>query len=249
VGVTKQAVELERRPNEKHGMALLYAAEELEHDKEIMATAVAQSGGGALQCAANAANEVDELKADKEIVATAVAQDGNALQYAAAELKADKEIVATAVAQYGIALEYAPPRGESDTHTGRQSASTKPSPCPSPAPRLAQMTEGLCTTTSPGAPGTFELAGSPCHQAAGGPQPPQLQVADFAISNEDKLRLLIVGPKMQEIASKLKNVDLHNTSSHVILPNLYEATPRPGQRAPSVPHANVHRTYYPDTSV
>ena len=49
---------------------------------------------------------------------------------------------------------------------------------------------------------------------------------------------------MQEIASKLKHDDLHNKSSHVILPNLYEATLRPGQRAPSVPHANVHRTDY-----
>ena len=61
-------------------------------------------------------------------------------------------------------------------------------------------------------------------------------------TNRAFLQITVVRPKMQEIASKLKNVDLHNTSSHVILPNLYEATPRPGQRAPSVPHANVHRT-------
>jgi hypothetical protein len=107
------------------------------------------------------------------------------------------------------------------------------------------MAEGHCTTISPGAPGTFELAGSPCHQAASGPPTPQLQVADFAVDNEDldQQQLLIAGPKMQGITSKLKNVDLHNKSSHVILRNLYEATPRPGH-APSVPHANVHRTLH-----
>ena len=63
----------------------------------------------------------------------------------------------------------------------------------------------------------------------------------------------LLGPEQQVIAKLscvgfddmavgMKNDDLHNKSSHVILPNLYEATPRPGQRAPSVPHANVHRT-------
>eukprot|EP01046_Picozoa_sp_COSAG06_P065579 COSAG06_NODE_16170_length_1017_cov_0.767974_1_plen_150_part_10 len=111
-----------------------------------------------------------------------------------------------------------------------ESAPAKPSPCPPPAPQPAQMAEGLCTTTSPGAPGTCELAGSPCHQAAGGPPPPQLQ--DLSAIGKDR-QLLIAAPKMQGNTPKPKHVDLHNKSSHVILRNLYEATPRP-----------VHRTDY-----
>ena len=34
----------------------------------------------------------------------------------------------------------------------------------------------------------------------------------------------VIGPKMQENTSKLKNVELQNKSSHVILRNLYAAS-------------------------
>ena len=84
----------------QHGRALLWAAAELQGDREIVLKAVAQNGY-ALQYAAA------ELQGDREIVLAAVAQNALALRDAAAELKGDREIVRAAVAQNGDALEYA----------------------------------------------------------------------------------------------------------------------------------------------
>ena len=81
------------------GMALQFAAPELQQDHEVALAAVMQAGW-ALQFAG------DELKQNRELVMAAVAQAGWALRYAGDELKQDRELVMAAVAQCGGALQF-----------------------------------------------------------------------------------------------------------------------------------------------
>ena len=66
---------------------LRYAAADLQADKEVVLTAVAQDGS-ALEFAS------DGLRGNKEVVLTAVAQDFYALEYAAEELRQDRDFEA-----------------------------------------------------------------------------------------------------------------------------------------------------------
>ena len=69
-------------------MLLEYADKKLKKDKEVVLTAVKQSGD-ALQYASTS------LKKDKEVVKVAIKQSGTALQYADSSLKKDKDIFKT----------------------------------------------------------------------------------------------------------------------------------------------------------
>ena len=90
------------------GMALKYASEELQADREVVLAAV-QQNGEAFHYAA------EELQADREVVLAAVQQYGYysspywVLKYASPELRADREVVLAAVQQDGRALEHASP--------------------------------------------------------------------------------------------------------------------------------------------
>ena len=79
---------------------LYYASDKIKADREVVMTAVKQSGMLLLDAS-------DDLKADREIVTAAVKRYGKALVWAAGNLKADRDIVLAAVAESGAALEYA----------------------------------------------------------------------------------------------------------------------------------------------
>ena len=66
------------------------ATEEMQGDREVVMSAVAQSGL-ALEYA------TEEMRGDREVVMSAVAEDAYALQYATEEMKGDREVVMAAV--------------------------------------------------------------------------------------------------------------------------------------------------------
>ena len=68
--------------------------EEMKGDREVVMTAVLQSGFS-LQFATG------EMKGDREVVMTAVSRHGRALAYATEEMKGDHEVVMAAVSQDG----------------------------------------------------------------------------------------------------------------------------------------------------
>ena len=82
------------------GWTLQYASKELRGDREVVMTAVSRSGW-VLQFAA------EELRGDREVVMTAVSQNGSALRCASEELRGDRAIVMKAVSQSELALRYA----------------------------------------------------------------------------------------------------------------------------------------------
>jgi len=75
---------------------LIYASEELKHDKEFVLEVVKQNG--------SALRYADYFKKDKDIVIEAVKSNGFALEYADETLRNDKEVVLEAVKKFGYAL-------------------------------------------------------------------------------------------------------------------------------------------------
>merc|ERR1719422_231138 len=79
---------------------LVWAAKELQADRELVICAVTREGT-MLDWAAN------ELRADKEVVMAAVGQNGKALRFASKRLQADRELVISAVTREGTMLNWA----------------------------------------------------------------------------------------------------------------------------------------------
>ena len=84
----------------KTGIALEYASEELQQDREIVLAAVKEDGW-ALQYAS------EELQRDPDIVVAAVKHNGWTLQSASEELRRDRDFLLAAVSLSGCALKFA----------------------------------------------------------------------------------------------------------------------------------------------
>ena len=98
-----------QRYTKKAQMSQLIASwrEELKDDKEVLLTAVKQSGWTC--CYAS-----DRLKGDKDVLIEACKNDGQVLYFASQELRDDKDVVLEAVKNKPIILKYASLRLRSD---------------------------------------------------------------------------------------------------------------------------------------
>ena len=101
------------------GLSLLHASDRLKSDKDIVTAAVKENG-----LSLRMANEA--LQADPEVVMAAVQQTGKALEYASNKLQSDPQIVRAAVTQDGLALQYASNELRSDKGIVMAAISCKP---------------------------------------------------------------------------------------------------------------------------
>ncbi|CAK9116780.1 unnamed protein product [Durusdinium trenchii] len=91
---------------EENGLAIAFASEDLQADRELMETALRRTG--------EALELLEAFQADEEIVLWAVQTSGTCLRFAAEELRRDPDLCLEAVRQNWEAIEYCHPTLYSD---------------------------------------------------------------------------------------------------------------------------------------